>query len=178
MVETMHNVVLRTTQNVMQKFLFIFVNCDEVTTIENQSWLSIHVYVIEEWKRVLILLNLQHVVDGTTFDNLTALIGKNLMEFRGLSETNLANKLVCSRVDGVIVFQGVKSVIIPQIMRKHAPFVNGVHYMPHCTNLAIQTLSVLSSVSKIENLLAFMYNYFVHSLKPHLDIIKLVEIFE
>jgi hypothetical protein len=116
MVETMHNVVLQTTQNVMQKSPFIFVNCDEVTTIDNQSWLSIHVYVTKEWERVLILLNLQHVVDGRTFNNLTPLIVKKLMEFGSLSETNLANKLVCFGVDGVIVFQGVKNVIIPQIM--------------------------------------------------------------
>jgi hypothetical protein len=34
------------------------------------------------------------VVDGTTFDNLTSLIVNNLMEFGGLNETNLANKLV------------------------------------------------------------------------------------
>ncbi len=137
MVEAMHNIILRATQNVMQKSLFIFVNCDEVTTIDNQSWLFIHVYVTEEWKRVLILLNLQYVVDGTTFDNLTSFIVTNLMEFGGLSETNLANKLVCFGVDGVIVFQGVKNVIIAQIMQKHAPFVSGVHCMPHCTNLTI-----------------------------------------
>jgi hypothetical protein len=102
----------------MQKSPFILVNCDEVTTIDNQSWLSIHVYVTEEWKRVLILLNLQHVVDGTTFDNLTltSFIVKTLMEFGGLNEANLANKLVCFGADGVIIFQGVKNVIIPQIM--------------------------------------------------------------
>jgi hypothetical protein len=70
------------------------VSWDEVTTIDNQSWLSIHVYVIKEWKKVSIMLNLQRLVDGTTFDNLTSFIVKSLMEFGGLSETNLANKLV------------------------------------------------------------------------------------
>jgi hypothetical protein len=34
-------------------------------------------------------------------------------------------------------------------------FMNGVHYMAHHTNLAIQTLSNLSLVGKIENL--FIY---------------------
>jgi len=42
-------------------------SCDEVTTINNQSWLFIHVYVTEEWKRVPILLNLQRVVNGAIF---------------------------------------------------------------------------------------------------------------
>ncbi len=76
-----------------------YVSCDEVTTIDNQSWLSIHVYVIKEWKKVSIMLNLQRVVDGATFYNLTSFIVKSLMEFGGLSETNLANKLVSFGVD-------------------------------------------------------------------------------
>jgi len=58
MVEVMHNVVLWATKVDVQKFPFIFVNCDEVTTIDNQSWLFVHVYVIEKWMRVLIMLNL------------------------------------------------------------------------------------------------------------------------
>jgi hypothetical protein len=60
--------------------------------------------VIKGWKKILIMLNLQHVVDGTTFDNLTSFIEKNLMEFGGLSETNLANKLVCFGVDRITIF--------------------------------------------------------------------------
>ncbi len=58
------------------------------------------------------LLNLQRVVDGTTFDNLTSFIMKSLMEFGGLSETNLANKLVSFGVDKIIIFQGVKNGFI------------------------------------------------------------------
>ncbi len=58
MVEVMHNVVLWATQVDVQKSPFIFVSCDVVTTINNQSWLFVHVYVTKEWKWVLILLNL------------------------------------------------------------------------------------------------------------------------
>ncbi len=58
-------------------------------------------------------------------------------------------------------------------MQKHAPFVSGVHCMAHRTNLVVQTLSALSLVSKIESLLASMYNYFVHSPNHHLEITKL-----
>jgi hypothetical protein len=173
MVEVMHNVILRTTKVVVQKSPLISMNCDEVTTINNQSWLSVHVYVIKERKKVLIMLNLQHVVDGTTSDNLTSFIVKSLMEFGGLSETNLANKLFSFGVDRVTIFQGVKNGVITQIMQKHAPFVSGVHCMAHRTNLVVQTFSALSLVSKLESLLAAMYNYFVHSLKHHLEITKL-----
>ncbi len=170
--ETMYNVILWATKVIMQKSLFISMSCDEVTTIDNQSWLFVHVYVTNEWKRVSILLNLQRVVDGAIFNNLTSVIMKSLMEFGGLSETNLANKLVSFGVERVIVFQGVKNGVKAQIMQKHAPFVSGVHCMA-LTNLVIQTLSDLILVSKIESLLASMYNYFVHSLKHHLEITKL-----
>ncbi len=56
--------------------------------------------------------------------------------------------------------------------------VYGVHYMAHHMNLAIQTLSGLSLVGKIETLLSFVYNYYPHNPKHHLEINKLVELFE
>jgi hypothetical protein len=59
------------------------------------------------------------------------------MEFGGLNETNLVNKLVCFGADIVIIFQEVKNGVIAQIMQKHAPFVNGLHCMAHCTNMVV-----------------------------------------
>ncbi len=50
--------------------------------------------------------------------------------------------------------------------------------MAHYTNLAIAMLSSLKLVSKVESLLAEMYNYFAHSPKQHLEFCKLVEILE
>jgi hypothetical protein len=47
----MHNVVFWATKVDVQKSSFIYVSYDEFTTIDNQSWLSVHVYVIEEWKK-------------------------------------------------------------------------------------------------------------------------------
>jgi hypothetical protein len=37
---------------------FFSLNVDEVTTIDNQSYISIHVYVIQAWKRVLVFFTL------------------------------------------------------------------------------------------------------------------------
>ncbi len=48
-----------------------------------------------------ILLNLQRVLDGATFINLTKLIVWNLVEFGCMIETNVANKLVYFGADGV-----------------------------------------------------------------------------
>jgi hypothetical protein len=54
---TMHNVILKHTMLLVQHAKFISINCDEVTTLDNQSWISIDVYIFENWHRVPILLN-------------------------------------------------------------------------------------------------------------------------
>jgi hypothetical protein len=50
--------------------------------------------------------------------------------------------------------------------------------MVHRTNLAVEPLSNLPLVSKIESLCKSMHNYFFHSSKQHLEFTKLVEIVE
>jgi len=62
--------------------------CDEVTTIDNQNCLSVHVYVMENWKMIPILFNLQRLKIVAIFDNLISLIVKNLIEYGGLSDGN------------------------------------------------------------------------------------------
>jgi hypothetical protein len=67
--------------------------------------------VVEQWRRVPILLNLQRVIDGATFDNLTRLIVENLVKFGGLTETKMTNKLVCYGANGMTIFQSLKSIV-------------------------------------------------------------------
>jgi hypothetical protein len=63
-------------------------------------------------------------------------------------------------------------------MQKKTPYLSDVHCMAHRTNLAIAMLRSLKLVSKVESLLAKMYNYFAHSLKQHLKFCKLAKILE
>jgi len=50
--------------------------------------------------------------------------------------------------------------------------------MAHHTNLAMQTLSGLPLVICFENLLPTLHFYFAHSLKRHLEFIKLVKLMQ
>jgi hypothetical protein len=59
MAKVMYKRLIWATCLTMQKAWFIFVSCDEMTTIDNKSWISIHVYVVERWKQLPILLVLQ-----------------------------------------------------------------------------------------------------------------------
>jgi hypothetical protein len=47
MVEFMHQVVMRATRATIQAANYISLSCDEVSTVDNQSWLSIHYYVVQ-----------------------------------------------------------------------------------------------------------------------------------
>jgi len=57
---------------------------------------------------VRILLNLERIVNGGTFDNFTFIIIHSLGIFGGMSKIDIINKVVCFGADGVIVFQGLK----------------------------------------------------------------------
>jgi hypothetical protein len=89
MAEAMHQVMLCTIKVAMDKSLFLVVNCDEVTSIDNHNWLSMHVYVINNWKCVLILLNLQKM-DGATSDKSMENIVTSFVEYTGVKEADLA----------------------------------------------------------------------------------------
>ncbi len=104
-------------------------------------------------------------MDGETFNKLIKNIVTSLTKHRGMEDANLAHKLVCFRVDKIIISQGAKIGVIIQLMQKHAPYLSGVHYTTHYTNITVATLSFLRLVSKVENLLVGMYNSFTHNIK-------------
>jgi hypothetical protein len=72
---------------------------------------------------------LQQVVEGSHVDNLTKVIVKSLLLYGGLLEFDLALKLICFGVDGVMMFQGSKTKVTVQLKEKHVPFLLGVHYV-------------------------------------------------
>jgi hypothetical protein len=71
MVENMHCIVIKPTKVTMQKVRYIAISCDEVTTIDNQSWCNVHVYVDDEFNRISLLLNLEGVISASNAKNLT-----------------------------------------------------------------------------------------------------------
>ncbi len=56
-------------------------------------------------------MNLEKVVDRGTYNNLTIAIVCFLIDLGGLSVVDVANKVVCFGVDGVTIFQGLKTSV-------------------------------------------------------------------
>jgi hypothetical protein len=93
MAKAMHNVVLKQTSFVLQQNMFISISCDEITTQDNQSWILVHAYVVENWRRQLVLLNLEKVVDEGTSNNLIVDVVCSLIDLGGLLVVDVANKV-------------------------------------------------------------------------------------
>jgi hypothetical protein len=85
---------------------------------------------------------------------------------------------VCFEADGISVFQGCKSGVTQQFKEQDAPFMLGVPCLAHCTNLAVEPLSNLPMVSKLEILCQTLYRYHSMSSKKHLKFQKLADIVE
>ncbi len=82
-----------------------------------------HAYIVEDNKRVPILLNLERVADGATSNNFIAMIIHSLIAFGGLLDMDIANKVVYFRANSVIVVQGLKTCVTIQLMAKHNPHI-------------------------------------------------------
>jgi hypothetical protein len=59
------------------KFLSMFV--DEVAIMDCQGWIDVHVYVLEGWKCIPILLTLEELLSCATTNNLIKVIVANVL---------------------------------------------------------------------------------------------------
>jgi hypothetical protein len=62
---------------------------------------------------------IQQVLEGSNVDNLTKVIVDSVLTYGGLWEFDLASKLVCFGIDGVMTLQGWKFGVTVQLKEKH-----------------------------------------------------------
>ncbi len=164
MASCMHELVFNKTKSLVESAKSISFSNDEVT-FDQQSWVSIHAYIVEDWQRIPLLLSLYWVVDGVTFDNFKCILVDAMLFFGDLNQDTIASKLIRFIANGASVFQGVKTCVIVQLKYKNAPFFIIVHSMNHHTNLIVQVIFELGIVWEIEDVLQNLYAYFFHSPK-------------
>ncbi len=90
---------------VVQKIKYLIVSCDEITTINNQSLCNVHAYVVDGFKRMPLLLNLERVVGKGFVDNLATSILRSLMKYGCLIVEQIGSKIVCFGLDGVATYK-------------------------------------------------------------------------
>ncbi len=77
---------------------------DEVTTIDNHSWIYIHSYVVWDWCHIPIFISLEQVTEGGGIDNLTKVIMGDLKEQGVIFNVNIVTQLISFGADGLNVF--------------------------------------------------------------------------
>jgi hypothetical protein len=159
----------------IQDARFIAVSCDEVTTVDHLSYVSIHAYIMENWTRIPLLIACKQVRGGATANNLTKVILAALEEAGGMDKIANRTKLISFGADGMSVFQGCRTGVATQLRMKHAPFLISVHCFAHRLNLAYKSLSSMGVMPGIEGLLSSTYGYFAHSPKKILEFQNLAE---
>ncbi len=87
------------------KTKYFVISCDEIRTIDNQSLCNVHAYVIDGFKRVPLLLNLERVVGKGFVNNLATLIFTFLMKYVCLIVEQIGSKMICFRLNGVATYK-------------------------------------------------------------------------
>jgi hypothetical protein len=62
MAKFMHQMLMKVIRVVIQVAHYVAFNYDEVSIIDNQTWLFVYYYMVENWVRILILICLERVV--------------------------------------------------------------------------------------------------------------------
>jgi hypothetical protein len=116
---------------------FISISYDQMISIDNQQWLLVHLYVLDNWVCTLLLLSMAKVINGSNVENIIKFVVQSLLQERSLGQTNIATKLVAFGLDGVNVFQGATSNVTKQIEETCTPFSLGMHCVSHMTKLVM-----------------------------------------
>ena len=177
---TMAKYMYKQVTNAIKKFVqqahYIAMTVDEVTTVDNGSWLSLHCYVMENWRRMPLLVCLKKVDVAPNADNLISLIIECVQSGGGVDREMVARKLLSFGADGATVLQGCRFGVTVQITRDHAPFAMGVHCVAHRCNLACKALSSIGIFVVIEKALNMAHAYFARSPKRYSEFNRLAEL--
>jgi hypothetical protein len=152
MVDAIAHVLEEHTKSVMKEAHYFSLSTDEVSTSNNQSWLSLHAYIPLGFKRCSILLALIRLVDGNGANAIREALMSMVHLHTRLDDDDITNQLVSFGADGVSVFQVSRRDVTTQLQNNVAPFMLGIYCMAHRTNLAVEPLSNLPLVSKLEAL--------------------------
>jgi len=101
----LHAQVMRRAKEVLASAHYIAVTCDEVTTVDNQSWISIHAYYVIDFYRQPVLVSLERLTEGASAGRVAATIVDALATHGGLQKEDLRKKFTSFGTDGASVFQ-------------------------------------------------------------------------
>jgi hypothetical protein len=109
MANSMSMVLVNYTKKVISQTRYFAISADEVTTVDHESWLSVHIYLCIGFSRVSILLGLFRLVEGNGASAVKEAIVSCMSCHGRLTENAMAERMVSFWADGVSVFQGSRT---------------------------------------------------------------------
>jgi hypothetical protein len=82
---------------------FLTLSIDEVTIVDNESWMSIHGYVFEILWNTLVLLHLEKVIDNVTIKIILQCNANFLLVHNDIIKVKIGKKLVSIITNGGFV---------------------------------------------------------------------------
>ena len=143
---------------------FLALSLDEVTAIDNTSWICMRIYMVNDHIRHSYLLGIKNMRETSTAENIYELVLNTLKE-SGMDHLMIAKKLVCVVADGASVMQGQRNGLCVRLQLSASPYMINIHCMAHRMNLAFKIVSKFPSVSKVEDLVRQTHAYFSRSPK-------------
>jgi hypothetical protein len=100
---------LHHNKKVIHAVRFLVISFDLVTIVDNQFYVKINANanLVDGFKHIPILLNLEKFAGGGTFDNMTNVIFNSLLVYGGFIVQEISSKLICFCSNGVDVFISV-----------------------------------------------------------------------
>jgi hypothetical protein len=154
---------------------FVSLSLDEVTAIDNTSWICMSIYMVNDHIRHSYLLGVHKMMENSTAENIYELVNNSLKESGGMDPLMIAKKLVCVGADGASVMQGQRNGLCVRLQLSASPYMLSIHCMAHRMNLAFKIVSKFPSVSKVEDLVREAYAYFSRSPKRFSEFKKFVD---
>lgn len=115
MVENLSNVVQAKKMEIVSVAPYFLVSCDKVTTLDDQSWISIHVYMICDWERMSMLLTLEHITEGNGIANISKMIVDAHTNQGGLNPHQIRDRFMAFGADDASILQGKRNNIIDKL---------------------------------------------------------------
>jgi hypothetical protein len=154
---------------------FLSLSLDEVTAIDNTSWICMSIYMVNGHVRNSYLLGIHKMSDSSTTENIYGLVISSLKEISGMDNLMIAKKLVCVGADGASVMQGQRNGLCVKLQLSASPYMLSIHCMAHRMNLAFKIVSKFPLVSKVEALVREVHAYFCRSPKRFLEFQKFAD---
>lgn len=138
---------------------FYSVSVDEMSSDDNHEYMSVVIYLLNNFKRNAFHLKLQHIQQVDAEGISSAIL-------QVLSAANVClDRVVGMASDGASVFTGAYNGVMQRLTSTVMPFMIAVHCVSHRVQLIAKGIKGIDAYDELESIVKAVFNYFSPSVK-------------